>query len=94
MYKDDGNRQLRRATFERTAWMEADKKLIPCMVIDISSSGAQMSVSDESNLPDDFSIRLTEDGKVRRSCHVVWRKPGLVEVAFTSRENVGYSIAL
>jgi hypothetical protein len=86
MAKDDGSRQFKRVALRRDAWIEGENnKLVPCVVEDISDKGAQLSISDQYEPPADFPIRLTPDGGVRRSCHIVWRKAGSVGVSFGGR---------
>ena len=55
-----------------------------CTVLDVSESGAQLSVNPAILLPGAFVLSLTKDGTVSRPCCLVWRKDGKVGVRFTS----------
>lgn len=76
-----GSRIFKRAVLHRTAWLEG-VRLVPCVVVDISSGGAQLGIPEEIPLSDTFSIRLTADGRVRRKCRLVWRRSGRAGVRF------------
>jgi hypothetical protein len=80
---EQGSRTARRAAMNKTAWLEG-VKLVPLLLADISSGGAQLCIPERYPLPNEFSIRLTPDGRVRRSCHVVWRRSGRVGVRFVA----------
>ena len=45
----------------------------PCKVLDISETGANLSVL-YTDLPSRLLLLLSENGKIRRNCEVVWRK--------------------
>ncbi|MGZ9142397.1 MAG: PilZ domain-containing protein [Candidatus Binatia bacterium] len=78
---DQGSRISKRAALHRTAWLEG-VKLVPCVIVDISSGGAQLGIPERYPLADAFSIRLTADGRVRRNCRLIWRRLGRVGVRF------------
>ena len=42
----------------------------PCIIWDISHSGARISAETVSDLPDTFDVLLTDNGNVRRVCQV------------------------
>lgn len=80
---ETGGRKSKRGALNRAAWIEAlPFELLPCVVADISSSGAQLYLGERRNIPDRFAVRLTEDGRVRRNCRVVWQRAGRVGVCF------------
>lgn len=81
MTKD--KRKARRRPLRHTACaLIAPKQLHGCMVSDVSDSGARIDVDDSSKLPDSFVLLLSMRGRVRRACHVVWRKPNQLGVKF------------
>ena len=76
---EEGGRKSKRASFNRAAWIEAAPTvLLPRFVSDNSSSGAQLYLDQNCAVPNRFAVRLTEDGRVRRDCRVVWQNGGRV----------------
>ncbi len=68
------------------AWIEGARgRLIPCTITNISRGGAQINLDQHIILPRQFSLRMTEDGKSKRECGVVWRKPDNLGVRFLER---------
>ena len=55
---------------------------LPCVLWDISVSGARIAAARAGGLPDVFGLFLTKDGKARRFCRVAWRRGGQVGVQF------------
>ena len=53
----------------------------PCMVRDISTTGAALDFPDLVRIPDQFTLIMREDG-LKLHCHVVWRREYRVGVAF------------
>jgi hypothetical protein len=66
-----------------TAWalLAADEKH-GCVLSDISDAGARIDVEDSKKIPDQFFLLLSGNGKARRACHVIWRKPQQIGVHF------------
>jgi hypothetical protein len=56
----------------------------PCALRDISITGARIAVSDPAGIPDEFVLLLTKNGRVRRSCSLVWRGETNIGVRFSS----------
>jgi PilZ domain len=54
-----------------------------CEILDVSETGAQISIDPGISLPSAFFLSFTQDGKVSRQCVVVWRGGGKVGVRFT-----------
>jgi hypothetical protein len=81
--KSDKRRASRREQHFR-AWIEHEEKLIPCILVDISETGAKISGTIPS-LKDAFVLRLTQDGKVRRAYQVVWHTPGEAGVRLVAK---------
>ena len=57
--------------------------LIDCIVRDISETGAKLLCPDPGAIPNDFKLVFTAD-RTMRGVEVVWRRPGMVGVKFTS----------
>jgi hypothetical protein len=53
-----------------------------CKLLDVSASGAQLSVDPAIALPAEFFLAFTGSGRVWRSCLMVWRHEGRVGVRF------------
>lgn len=82
---NDKRKSLRRSV-RYTAWMvrEGDE-LHGCALFDISETGARIEVEDSQNIPDQFMLLLSGNGKARRKCRVVWRQPHQIGVKFETR---------
>jgi hypothetical protein len=57
-----------------------------CRVLDVSQTGAKLAVAQASDIPQDFILALSMDGKATRQCHVMWVKDGEIGVVFERRE--------
>jgi hypothetical protein len=57
----------------------------PCVLSDISDTGARIDVGSADELPDTFVLLLSGNGAPRRKCRVVWRQPTQVGVNFDGR---------
>jgi hypothetical protein len=54
-----------------------------CRTLDISASGAKILLSDEDkDVPPEFLLALSRDGKVRRRCQTRWREGEKIGVRF------------
>lgn len=56
-----------------------------CRVVDVSDSGAKLTIQEQSDLPKDFILALSMDGKATRQCHVMWVKDSEIGVVFERR---------
>ncbi|MBU1212528.1 MAG: PilZ domain-containing protein [Alphaproteobacteria bacterium] len=54
---------------------------IPCMVRDISTSGARIKSMHSAHIPDHFQLVIELDG-IEVQCEAVWRKSGEIGVRF------------
>ena len=54
----------------------------PCVVEDLSSSGARVTVEDNNTLPAKLRLAFTRDARSGRPCEVVWRRGRTVGVKF------------
>jgi hypothetical protein len=78
-------RRHRRQPLHYPAWivLAADQPPYKCMLSDVSKAGAKISIAGHLEVPDEFSLLLSEDGSTRRSCRVVWRESTHMGVEFT-----------
>jgi hypothetical protein len=53
-----------------------------CKLKDISKTGAQLIHEIKDELPDEFLLSMSRDGRVKRSCKVAWRKDDRLGVTF------------
>jgi PilZ domain-containing protein len=79
-------RQGPRTTVHKRAWISVGDglPLRNCTLIDISDSGAKLSLKDADNVPDTFSLWLSRHGHPRYSCKLVWSGQTTVGVEFSS----------
>jgi PilZ domain len=54
----------------------------PCVIIDMSESGAQLGVPADVAVPGEFSLLIGGNSHVRRLCKLVWRTDNRVGVEF------------
>jgi hypothetical protein len=53
-----------------------------CVVQDISTSGARITVDDANMLPANFRLAFSRDARTGRNCEVVWRRGKSAGVKF------------
>ena len=53
-----------------------------CQVRNVSTSGAQLELTAESEMPKHFVLALSHDGRVQRKCQLVWQFATVVGVRF------------
>lgn len=53
-----------------------------CAMVDISETGAQLMLREAIQIPNQFILLLSKDGKVRRHCEVVWREGKMLGIRF------------
>lgn len=54
----------------------------PCVVQDLSSTGAKVTVEDSNALPGKLRLAFSRDARTGRSCEVVWRRGKTLGVKF------------
>jgi hypothetical protein len=82
-----GGRELRRAKRTRrrnAAWIGIGngRTHIPCVLWDISETGARLAAPRSKTLPAAFKLILAKDGSSHRACRVVWRNDKQLGVQF------------
>ena len=76
-------RIARRQPLRYGAWIAlGPEKLRPCLVSDISQSGARLDVGSSNDLPDHYVLLLSKNGAARRFCAVMWRRGTEMGVKF------------
>ena len=46
----------------------------PCVVQDLSTTGAKLTVEDQNTLPAKLRLAFSRDARTGRNCEVVWRR--------------------
>jgi hypothetical protein len=62
---------------------------IPCVMMDLSVSGARLKVDPGTELPPQFILVLSRDGRLNRHCQTMWRDQDMLGVQFLSRKSLG-----
>jgi hypothetical protein len=77
-------RFFRRAVNE-PAWVEKVPSILErCTLMDLSKSGARLTISDVYDLPENFALHVTREFKPGRVCRIIWRRDHEVGVEFLS----------
>ncbi|MDO9560503.1 MAG: PilZ domain-containing protein [Bradyrhizobium sp.] len=73
-----------RKSVHQPGWLTLDGGFAarPCVVQDLSSTGAKVTVDDPNALPGRLRLALSRDARTGRSCEVVWRRGKTVGVKF------------
>ncbi|MGY3615065.1 PilZ domain-containing protein [Bradyrhizobium sp. USDA 10063] len=56
----------------------------PCVVQDMSSTGAKVTINDPNTLPGKLRLAFSRDARTGRPCEVVWRRGRTVGVKFVN----------
>ncbi|MES2195010.1 MAG: PilZ domain-containing protein [Pseudomonadota bacterium] len=54
----------------------------PCVVQDLSSTGAKVTLDDPNTLPGRLRLAFSRDARTGRSCEVVWRRGKTIGIKF------------
>ena len=86
-YITDADAKLRkqgRKFFEATAAVSFGdgSQPHPCWILDISDGDARLNVGALQNIPDIFTLRVTNTGSVSRFCKIVWHRANEIGVRF------------
>ena len=81
-------RRSRRKDVSYRVWLKCgeDVALLPCTLNDVSDTGAQLAVPENAEIPETFTLQLSETGPAHRSCKVAWRRNKKIGVSFILRE--------
>jgi hypothetical protein len=76
---------MRRYPLRYAAWVAVgdSSPAKGCMVADVSETGARLELDSPGDLPKEFWLLLSRDGKVRRRCEVVWQSGDQVGARYT-----------
>jgi hypothetical protein len=83
------NRKTPRRVLHYPAWIEVGESTVrECQLSDVSRGGARLKIAIPDDLPDEFVLRLSQDGSSRRRSRVVWRSPTEIGVEFLKEPKV------
>lgn len=73
-----------RKSLRHSAWiiLEGGFAARPCVVQDLSASGARISVDDASVLPTTFRLAFSRETRTARNCELVWRRGKSIGIKF------------
>ena len=73
-----------RKSVQQPGWITLDGVFAarPCVVRDLSSTGAKVTVDDSNALPGKLRLAFSRDARTGRNCEVVWRRGKTVGVKF------------
>jgi hypothetical protein len=86
-----GQKDKRRARRRDVAYPVAIESLVdgtstPCVIQDISETGAKLGLKDLADIPDEFILRLAENRAANRHCRIVWKADRSLGVRFVEDE--------
>ena len=73
-----------RKSLRQPGWITLDGGFAarPCVVQNMSSTGAKITIDDPNMLPAKLRLAFTRDARTGRPCEVVWRRGKSVGVKF------------
>jgi hypothetical protein len=73
-----------RKSLQQPGWITLDGGFAarPCLVQDMSASGAKVTIDDPNVLPTKLRLGFSRDARTGRSCEVVWRRGKSLGVKF------------
>ena len=73
-----------RKSLQQPGWitLEGGFAVRPCVVRDMSSTGAKITIDDPNVLPGKLRLALSRDARTGRNCEVVWRRGRSVGIRF------------
>ena len=73
-----------RSSLQQPGWITLDGGFAarPCVVQDMSATGAKITIDDPNMLPAKLRLALSRDARTGRPCEVVWRRGKSVGVKF------------
>jgi hypothetical protein len=76
-----------RKPIERHVWIDLEdgSQVTECRLVNMSETGAKLALVAPRELPTDFVLRLSKDGRVARKCRLAWSSGNDIGVAFTAR---------
>ncbi len=64
----------------------ANGSSVPCVIEDISETGAKLGLKDMASIPDEFVLRLSGNRQASRHCRIVWRGEYAIGVRFVEED--------
>lgn len=73
-----------RKSLHQSGWitLEGGFAARPCVVHDISTAGAKVTIDDPNTLPAKLKLAFSRDARTGRNCEVVWRRGKSVGIKF------------
>jgi PilZ domain len=73
-----------RKSLRQPGWITLDGGFAvrPCVVQDMSSTGAKITIDDSNVLPARLRLAFARDARTGRDCEVVWRRGKVLGVKF------------
>jgi hypothetical protein len=73
-----------RKSLHQPGWITLDGGFAarPCVVQDLSASGAKVTIDDPNTLPAKLRLAFSRDARTGRNCEVVWRRGRTVGIKF------------
>jgi hypothetical protein len=73
-----------RKSVRQSAWITLDGGFAtrPCVVLDLSATGARIEVDDPRMAADGFRLAFSRDARSGRQCKVIWRRGKTLGVKF------------
>ena len=80
----DTKKREARKSLHQGGWitLEGGFAARPCVVRDLSSSGAKLTIDDPNTLPAKLRLAFSRDARTGRPCEVVWRRGQTVGIKF------------
>jgi hypothetical protein len=73
-----------RKSLQQSGWitLEGGFAARPCVVRDMSTTGAKITIDDPNVLPAKLRLAFSRDARTGRNCEVVWRRGRSVGIKF------------
>ena len=81
----------RRTVFIKALMLREARSDLPCTLVDISDTGARLIVEDSKDVPERFTIVMSEQGVPRRQCRLIWRGESEVGVTFEAGDRKSWN---
>ena len=81
-----GEQKSARQNLDRGCWIRLEpEQIVDAVLLEISHSGARLALRQPVEIPAQFDLLLTRDGKVGRKAEVTRKSEDELEVTFLSR---------
>ena len=79
-----GKKREVRKSLHQPGWitLEGGFAARPCVVRDMSTTGAKITIDDPNTLPARLKLAFARDARTGRNCEVVWRRGKVVGIKF------------